>query len=651
MWIGNGYNTYAGDVDINVTLNDNNFHDNTDGGAWIQDEDAADGSSVTVSGSGNSWINNGIYGMRIYSAGDGDITVNLTDETITGNGTGISVEDTAGESTGSSYNIAIHESTISGNTTMGVDNTSTFTVDAEINWWGDATGADHSSNPHGTGQGGDLASDNVTFIPWYATGTTSPGTENVTVTHESSVIALSDTIQGGIDAALDGDTIDVAAGTYDEALNIDGRSGLTVNGADQTTVILEPTSVLNWDGCGHTSGRKVLVRVANSTDVTLQNMTMDFEAVTGGYIGSVLAGMLFCDSTGTVHNNIIRDLWQDDASGGYYEIGSDFTAPGYTDTSRAAITISDNIFKDMGRLGVVTHWYVDATITGNTFYNTVDDFGYGVEIGGPSTATISGNTFYGFDTPALSDSSESAGIYIENAFTPSLTGITKNVVLANNEIYDSQYGMWIGNGYNGYAGDVDINVTLNNNNFHNNTEGGAWIQDEDKEAGSSVTVSGSGNYWMNNALYGMRIYSEGDGNITVNLTGEMITGNDIGIGVEDTAGGPNSSSYAISINDSTISDNTTMGIENTSTFMVDAEFNWWGIMSGPYDGAGDNEVLPCTGDPTTEINANGEGNDVSDNVDYCPWYLYPEADTDEDGICNPYASAPECTGSDQTVLW
>jgi hypothetical protein len=179
-----------------------------------------------------------------------------------------------------------------------------------------------------------------------------------------------DNIQEGVDAVADSGTVNVAAGTYDETLNIDGRSGLTVSGADKTTVILEPTSVLDWDGCGHTSGRKVLVRVANSTDITLENMTMDFAAVTGGYIGSVLAGLLYCDSTGTVHNNIIRDMWQDDASGGYYEIGSDFTDPGYTDTSPAGITISDNTFKDMGRMGAVTHWYVDATITGNTFYNT-----------------------------------------------------------------------------------------------------------------------------------------------------------------------------------------------------------------------------------------------------------------------------------------
>jgi hypothetical protein len=58
-----------------------------------------------------------------------------------------------------------------------------------------------------------------------------------------------DTIQEGIDGVADSGTVNVAAGTYDETLNIDGRSGLTVSGADKTTVILAPTAVLDWDGC------------------------------------------------------------------------------------------------------------------------------------------------------------------------------------------------------------------------------------------------------------------------------------------------------------------------------------------------------------------------------------------------------------------
>ena len=57
--------------------------------------------------------------------------------------------------------------------------------------------------------------------------------------------------------------------------------------------------------------------------------------------------------------------------------------------------------------------------------------------------------------------------------------------------------------------------------------------------------------------------------------------------------------------------------------LLDATFNWWGDESGPYDpdDNGDCDVPPCTDDPETEKNPDGEGDNVSSNVDYCPWLL------------------------------
>ena len=114
-----------------------------------------------------------------------------------------------------------------------------------------------------------------------------------------------------------------------------------------------------------------------------------------------------------------------------------------------------------------------------------------------------------------------------------LPQITKNVTVENNEIYDCQYAMWIGNGYDTFAGDVDIVVSLLTNNFHDNIEGGLIIQDEDREDGSSVTVNGSGNTVVDNGDYGYHIFTQGDGDITVSLSSELITGHDIGMQVEE----------------------------------------------------------------------------------------------------------------------
>ena len=381
------------------------------------------------------------------------------------------------------------------------------------------------------------------------------------------------TIQGAIDGASDGDLIIVTAGTYYENLTISNKINLTITGTEKTSVILKPSSVINWDACGYTTDRKAAVRIVNSSDVVLQNMTMDYDLVKANSV----FGVFGCDSTVTLNNNILKNMSVSDTPSGYSDLGTYFKAPGFTDISRADITISDNTFIDMGRVGVVTHDYINATITGNTFYKTTDDFGYAMEIGSQSTGVVRNNVVYGYDTPAATDKSESAGIYIENAFTGSSPSTSKRVIVENNEIYDSQLAMWIGNGYDGYAGDVDINVQLNNNNFHDNWQAGVMIQDEDKSDGSSVTVNGSGNILKNNGNIGYWILTQGDGNITVDLTEENITEQHDGIYLEDKGGLTSTSSYDVSIHQSNISGNTNYGINNTILSMVvNATLNWWG---------------------------------------------------------------------------
>lgn len=377
-------------------------------------------------------------------------------------------------------------------------------------------------------------------------------------------------VQQGIDG-VSGSTINVAAGTYDETLNIENKTDLSIIGESAATTIVKSSSTIGWNVGGYGTNRQTVVRIVNSTGIVLQNLTIDCDLIKGNN----RFGITGWDSSVSIDACVVQNMSAPDTSGYYAELGSYFKAPGYSDASRAAVSITNSTFMNAGRVGVVTHDYIDATIENNTFGKTIDDFGYGIEVGSMSTGVVRGNTFYGFDLPAASDGSESAGIYIENAFTASSPSLTKTVLVENNEIYGCQYGMWIGNGYNGYAGDVDIVVTLNNNNFHDNVEGGAWIQDEDASAGSSVSVSGGGNTWADNGDHGIRIYTAGDGDVSINLTGETISGNDTGVLVEDAA--PAGSSYSVSITGSTITGNTSYGVNNTvSGLTVDASGNWWG---------------------------------------------------------------------------
>jgi hypothetical protein len=458
---------------------------------------------------------------------------------------------------------------------------------------------------HGTGNGTIAWVDKVTIeevtydfvVPeyWYVATTGSDSNEGT----EASPFL---TIQHAIDVCAGaGETIHVAEGTYNGTINVEYFAGLTIVGANKTQVIIKPATTLNWDVGGYGSSRKTAIRVVNSTDVVLQSMTLDFDLVKANSV----YGILYWDSTGTLDNNILKNMSVSDASGGYAEITSCYRAPDYTPEDRADITISGNTFIDPGRLGALCHDYVDATITGNTFYKTTDDFGYAIELGSEATGTISGNTIYGYDTAALSDGSESGGIYVENCFTGGqITQLTKDVSVISNEIYDCQWALFVGNEWDTYAGNVDIDLTLSNNNFHNNTIGGVGIADEDMEDGSSVSISGGGNKLVDNADYGYYIYTLGDGNVTVSLTGETITGHNYGVYVEDTAGESSASSYSVAIRFSIIKGNALYGVNNTvSTFDVDARNNWWGSASGP-SGVG-----------------MGAGDAVSYYVDFDPWAL------------------------------
>ncbi len=410
-------------------------------------------------------------------------------------------------------------------------------------------------------------------------------------------------IQDAVDAAdpAGGDIVEIAPGTYDEPIDIDGFHGLTINGAGPSTVTLAPASTLDWNIGGYVATRQAVVRVVNSTDVRLQGMTMDFDAVKANGVH----GILYWDSTGTIHNNVLQNMSVDDTAGGYREIGSYLRAPGYSHGSRAEITVSNNTFIDTGRIGVNTHDYVDATITGNSFYKTTADFGYAIQLGSESVGEISDNTVFGYDTLAA-DGSHSAGIYIENTYTNDVAspGFSKNVSVTDNDISGCLWGMYVGNTLPGMAGDVDIHVTAADNDFFNNSFGGVVLTDQGASAGSSVRALFRGNELSANGDYGYFIYSPGDGDITASLMDEEITSNDVGIYVDDYG---QMSHLSVDVTASDLSRNASFGVQNqqsaeTAT-SVKAAWNWWGSSDGP-SGKGA-----------------GSGDAVSENVDFFPWWM------------------------------
>ncbi len=420
------------------------------------------------------------------------------------------------------------------------------------------------------------------------------------------------TIQYAINNVSSEDTINVAVGTYNETLNIENRSDITIVGADKNTTIIKSSTSLGWGnplGGSYGATRQTMVRVVNSTDIDFSNFTFDFDLMKTAVSGiNYVSGIWYWSSTGTIDNNILKNIsiLDDETTVSFQEhtiYVRAMTQGGYNHTTRANVAITNNEFINTGRTGVNTHDYVNITIDDNLFHKDAPyngsggdyDLGYAIEVGSESIGTVTDNTIYGYEE---GEDWTSAGIYIENAFTDSVPiSFTKTVSIERNEVYNSEIGAHIGSASTNQ--EVAIVVNFANNNIHDNRLDGVIVTDNEASYGSSVTINAQNNTITNNGNRGYYIYTKGDGDVTFNATNETITGHDYGMYIDDTA--PDTSVYAMNIINSILTNNTGYGVYNNITTQIDATLNYWGDFSGPggvADGLGDN---------------------VSANVTYSPW--------------------------------
>ncbi|MBN2256499.1 MAG: right-handed parallel beta-helix repeat-containing protein, partial [Anaerolineaceae bacterium] len=393
-----------------------------------------------------------------------------------------------------------------------------------------------------------------------------------------------DTIQEGVDIVSDNGTVNVAAGNYAETIDIDGRDGINLIGEGETVVLIQPDTRLGWNACGHTTARTTAIRLVDSTNIALSGFTLDMQLVKADR----LYGILACNSTGTLTDAKLMNNQLPDVGGAYNEFGMYVwgrDAP-YNIDNRAHFGITDVTFQDLGRVAILAHDWTELDVDQSTFTKTEADFGYAVELGSASIGSFTNNTFTEFDTRALSDNSASGGLYIENCFTNTIVDpITKDVLISGNTFNTNNYGILIGNENVNYAGNVDINVVITDNEITNSDSGGVRITDEGKDLGSSVTVTASGNNIHDNLneaddVQGYELVTYGNGDITFSSTSDNLYNNDIGLSVhEDT---PSTSTYDVSIHFARIFSNEMYGIQNDVTSLnLIATNNWWGCNEGP----------------------------------------------------------------------
>ena len=117
--------------------------------------------TIGTGGFGNDISDNTTTGIEFTAGSAGPVSNNF----IQGNGTGVLFDS------GFTGSMTVVDNNISGNTTAGLNNASSASINADFNYWGTSNGPTISSNPGGTGDV--ILGSNVTYLPWLTNGTDS----------------------------------------------------------------------------------------------------------------------------------------------------------------------------------------------------------------------------------------------------------------------------------------------------------------------------------------------------------------------------------------------------------------------------------------------------------------------------------------------
>lgn len=367
---------------------------------------------------GNTIADNIKYGLNISSSNN-----TFINNTITGNdGCGVAL---FGGTSGNTINF----NAISGNTGAGgVYSIASYTNDATKNWWGTATGPIHSTNPGATGN----KVTNVDYSPWLGFV---PGT-----TPMDWYLNTTGTIQDGIDAAANGETIHVLAGTYVEDVVVADKYFNLIGAVDTNG---DPISILEGslfiDNPGYYSPEKPeysniknmyfertdshLLNLTNFNGGLIENCVFDGN---NGFLDYQFNGInLVSGPNGNSNITVLDSTFKD---GLYVGIG------GYAD----GLTVQTSEFTNVKSGINLQGGGGNLVVTDSTFLTkpVSDGDSYGIRFASASGATpnltVTGSTFniddsLGFD-PASGD--YHAALYIRAGATGSLE-LDKNQILGD----------------------------------------------------------------------------------------------------------------------------------------------------------------------------------------------------------------------------
>jgi hypothetical protein len=231
------------------------------------------------------------------------------------------------------------------------------------------------------------------------------------------------TIQAGINAAINGDAVVVAPGTYRECINFNGKSiTVTSSGAATDTII---------------DGARIGPVVTFSSNETSTSVLSGFTIQRGNAINSPAGeggGIAVESASPIIKNNIIRDNWGSNGGGG---IGVGFGSPLIEGNIILNNTQSPLISGGIGGGGISVRGASAAQIVGNVIQNNTwpTAFGGGLSLDGAGSVLVKDNLFIG-------NTCADSGNAIAIANDASGTVIVQNVFTGNNSKNGSSVFWW-----------------------------------------------------------------------------------------------------------------------------------------------------------------------------------------------------------------
>ena len=448
----------AGAAHSNLVFNNNYLHDNDPGSSAIY------AANITTGEFAGNVITDGFRGIKVAG---GNSLINIHNNTISGTGEADVMVNT---DFGANSLIQIHNNSLT--SAVSIRNDDVTVVDATCNWYGTLTPASHIT---GTGP--------VIYCPWLTDGTdndltpTGYGFQPVPNSCNGTggpggVVTNTNTgksycsIQAAIDdpLTLNGHTITVSAGTYNEQVLVNKSVTIKNAGAPQPTV----------DYTGVVSGKPTLF------DVSADNVVIDgihFNVDLAKLKSAIIVSGAAIDNI-TVKNNLI-DAYGTPSSGTYGDRNAVSINYGGPTNYRVATGGVDNIIftgntvngsgpASFFRSGIA----VDeggGTFTGNTLQTINHDVL--VRFGSNGPVTISNNNFNGGGVE-LDDQNAGAGTMTvsNNMFNGAFAIVSApgSAILRIKNNYNSIPHAVSGNTFTGYDWAIS-SENMNSITFDNNT--------------------------------------------------------------------------------------------------------------------------------------------------------------------------------------